>query len=259
MNKKFELLLTFFIGATTSAIAIGAVSIVNASGDATIKACANKSSGAMRYLSKGSCAKNETALSWNQVGPQGAQGPAGVTAQAGATGERGPAGPKGDTGAPGSAVRYEIVDASHAVLGPMIGADPTGYQTNINGRTWLFDNSYQTVDGQLMSGYYEDAACSSPLAVVSANIATSISYTFIDYGSNARPDSSDRAYETTGSPLPFTTAFANVYQWTTGQSPTCTAMLSADRVASNASGGRLMRGNLITKPTVVFPVSITEQ
>ncbi len=49
------------------------------------------------------CRRNETLISWNQVGPQGPQGLQGPAGPAGPTGATGPQGPKGDTGATGPA------------------------------------------------------------------------------------------------------------------------------------------------------------
>jgi hypothetical protein len=101
----------FTLGVVITAMSVGAVSLTSAAGDKTIKACANKKTGAMRYISKGSCKKTETSLTWNQMGPQGmpgAPGAAGVngakgdTGTAGARGETGALGLKGDTGAEGS-------------------------------------------------------------------------------------------------------------------------------------------------------------
>lgn len=90
---------TFTLGVVITAVSVGAVSFVNAAGDASIKACANKTTGAMRYIAKGSCKKTETLLSWNQMGPQGTPGSTGAT---GTKGETGVAGPKGDAGGAGA-------------------------------------------------------------------------------------------------------------------------------------------------------------
>lgn len=75
-----------------------------------IEACVAKSSGAIRILRPGeACKGSETALSWNQEGPQGpagipgtpgVQGPAG---EDGEPGPEGPEGPEGDQGPPGPA------------------------------------------------------------------------------------------------------------------------------------------------------------
>jgi Collagen triple helix repeat (20 copies) len=63
-------------------------------------------------LPGGTCPKGQTALSWNQAGPQGPAGatgpagppgPQGATGAAGATGPQGPAGPAGATGPQGPA------------------------------------------------------------------------------------------------------------------------------------------------------------
>jgi hypothetical protein len=57
----------------------------------------------MRYVSKGSCKKTETLLSWNQMGPTGLPGSAGTNGTAGSKGDTGAAGTKGDTGTAGAA------------------------------------------------------------------------------------------------------------------------------------------------------------
>jgi hypothetical protein len=96
---------SFALGFGCAAISLGAVTYVSASSDKTIKACANKKTGAMRYIAKGACKKTETSLSWNQIGPQGspgAPGPAGVNGTAGAKGDTGTVGLRGDTGAAGA-------------------------------------------------------------------------------------------------------------------------------------------------------------
>ena len=105
---KFNRLGAFTLGVVITAVSVGAVSFVNAAGDATLKACADKKSGAMRYIAKGKCKKTETSLSWNQMGPTGlpgsagTNGTAGAKGDAGAKGETGTAGAKGDTGAAGT-------------------------------------------------------------------------------------------------------------------------------------------------------------
>jgi hypothetical protein len=97
---KFNRLGAFTLGVVITAVSVGAVSFVNAAGDKQLKACANKNTGVMRYISKGSCKKKtETSLSWNQMGPQGSSGSSGA---AGAKGDTGAAGTKGDTGAAGA-------------------------------------------------------------------------------------------------------------------------------------------------------------
>jgi hypothetical protein len=66
---------------------------------ATINACYNTSTGALRI--DASCGRGESAIAWNQDGPQGPAGPqgaAGSQGPAGPAGQRGPAGPRGKAG-----------------------------------------------------------------------------------------------------------------------------------------------------------------
>lgn len=59
------------------------------------------------------CAKNETALTFNQQGPKGdtgPQGPKGDTGAQGPKGDTGAQGPKGDTGAPGVSTTTFAID-----------------------------------------------------------------------------------------------------------------------------------------------------
>ncbi len=88
---------------------IGAGSFALANGNDTVYyACVNNSSGTIHMANAGdTCKHNETLISWNQQGPQGAtgaqgdigaQGPQGAS---GAQGAQGPQGPEGATGAQG--------------------------------------------------------------------------------------------------------------------------------------------------------------
>jgi type VI secretion system secreted protein Hcp len=77
--------------ATTYALAASGASTTQ-----TINACVNHE-GQMRLVAvAGACRGNETALSWNTVGPAGAQGAQGVQGAAGQPGAAGPAGPQGE-------------------------------------------------------------------------------------------------------------------------------------------------------------------
>jgi Collagen triple helix repeat (20 copies) len=69
-----------------------------------IHGCYQKNEGQLRVIdsSQGdSCRPSETALSWNQQGPQGTAGPQGPKGDTGATGPQGPQGATGDTGPQG--------------------------------------------------------------------------------------------------------------------------------------------------------------
>jgi hypothetical protein len=80
----------------------GSYAYAAASGGTTINGCVG-GDGKLRVLSGvDACKSNETALSWNSVGPVGAQGPAGAAGAQGQQGIQGPQGPKGDQGPAGS-------------------------------------------------------------------------------------------------------------------------------------------------------------
>src|SRR5215211_5832385 len=97
--------------ATAVLVSRGMATAANTS-DSVINACVKKN-GDVRIAAKASdCARNETALTWNQRGPAGATGerapagPPGAKGDPGAAGERGlagPAGPAGEKGAAGPA------------------------------------------------------------------------------------------------------------------------------------------------------------
>ena len=84
---------TIVIAAVTVLVAATAgIAIASASG--TISACVNNNSGEIKIApANGTCAANETLLTWNQQGPQG---------MTGATGAQGPQGDTGATGATGA-------------------------------------------------------------------------------------------------------------------------------------------------------------
>jgi hypothetical protein len=81
---------------------------------ATIRACANNSTGALRLAA--SCKRSERRVSWNTVGPrgrrglQGIQGAKGDTGATGAAGAAGAAGTPGAQGLPGAPRAYGRVD-----------------------------------------------------------------------------------------------------------------------------------------------------
>jgi hypothetical protein len=73
-----------------------------------IHACRNTKTGALRAIDSErgqTCSKDEAALTWNQIGPQGPAGPAGPQ------GPAGPAGPPGPAGVSG----YEIIGTTKTV------------------------------------------------------------------------------------------------------------------------------------------------
>ena len=78
-------------------IAIGGIGgvIAASSTSSKIVACANKTTGAMRYSKSAKCKKTETKVSWNLAGTNGTAGAKGETGTAGAKGETGTAGTNG--------------------------------------------------------------------------------------------------------------------------------------------------------------------
>ena len=147
-----------FAVAAACLLAVGAGWAIAASttSTATLRACANNSTGALRLAA--SCKRGERRVSWNTVGPrgrrglqgiQGAKGDPGSTGSAGPAGAQGPKGDKGDKGEPGQSV---------GTFGPvhLTGSD-TGCATDDPGQTpWASDNEnrlYVVDPSQDGSGY----------------------------------------------------------------------------------------------------------
>ncbi|HEY2543414.1 MAG TPA: hypothetical protein VGH92_10230 [Gaiellaceae bacterium] len=99
------------IGALSAALLAGAAGVAYATSSLTsssqatgvIQACENPGNGDLRVVANNAtdCHANETALTWNVVGPQGPQGPQGPKGDTGPQGPQGDIGPKGDTGGTG--------------------------------------------------------------------------------------------------------------------------------------------------------------
>jgi len=80
-------------GLVVAGLLVVMAGVVAAQDSTVLNGCYDKKTGALRYLQSGSsCRTNETAISWNQVGPTGPAGPKGETGATGATGPAGPAG-----------------------------------------------------------------------------------------------------------------------------------------------------------------------
>lgn len=132
---------------TVGLMGVGGIAYASIPGPSgTINGCYTQATGALRVVDSGaSCRSNETAITWNQAGPQGAAGPAGATGATGAqgpigltgpTGATGPQGPKGDTGATGP----------QGATGPAGGAGLYYAQNGFNGPVDYPSNStYNTV------------------------------------------------------------------------------------------------------------------
>ncbi len=151
MFLKISRFSTFTLGVLVTAVSIGAVNYASASGNATIKACANKTTGAMRYIAKGACKKTESSLKWNQLGPQGLQGATGV---AGTNGQN-----------------FHVLDANGRDLGPMLGIDSNGRRVSILHNDGIFLlHDFEGAVGTtfyMSSTYFSDSSCITSLVELS--------------------------------------------------------------------------------------------
>ena len=95
------------VGALVGVAGLGAAGIAMASipgGGGVINGCYNSTNGSLRVIDSSAgdaCKTGETAIQWNQVGPQGPAGPAGPQGPTGPEGPAGPAGPQGPEGPQG--------------------------------------------------------------------------------------------------------------------------------------------------------------
>lgn len=196
----------FVIGFGCAALSLGAVTYVNAAGNRTLKACASKQTGMMRYISKGSCKKTETSLTWSQMGTQGLPGLAGLAGTSGTAGAKGDSGIAGSNGAKGAVgtkgQNLFLVNNDGSDVGPITKVTSYGATVMFNELLWDID----LVNGSIFSSpswFYLDSACSSTTASL-----YSTSYigspapkqlVFIDIGLNRIYETTDKAYRLTGS------------------------------------------------------------
>ena len=158
---------SFAIGFACAALSLGAVTYANAAGNGTLKACANKKTGVMRYIAKGSCKKTETSLSWNQMGPSGLPGGAGTNGETGAKGDKGATGVAGTNGSD-----FQLIDAAGKVLGLMIG--PTGgisdYQIISGDHLWVVNSGSYRISGTgyALGSIFSDSSCTTSLGLRSS-------------------------------------------------------------------------------------------
>src|SRR5690349_21124713 len=97
MQKKSRKRVVVGLAAGTSAVAVigGSVALADIPDGATINACRNAKSGALRAIDKskgGKCAATEKPLSWSKTGAKGAKGATGAPGAPGAPGATGPSG-----------------------------------------------------------------------------------------------------------------------------------------------------------------------
>jgi hypothetical protein len=182
---KFNRLGAFTLGVVITAVSVGAVSFVNAAGNRTLKACANKTTGVMRYISKGSCKKTETSLSWNQIGPTGLPGAAGTNGTDGAAGTKGDTGAVGTNGLDGKALY--VVDATGKTLGQVLGDGSGGlnqlsptFLTLVGNRIWVLSSNDYSVQGNGGFSDFSNQTCTIPLGSTQLLTKTPSQTTFGD-------------------------------------------------------------------------------
>ena len=241
---------SFVIGFACAALSLGAVTYANAAGDKTLKACANKTTGVMRYISNGSCKKTETSLSWNQMGPQGLPGATGTN------GTNGEIGAKGDTGAAGVAGKngsdFQLIDAAGKVLGLMIG--PTGgigdYQIISGDHLWVVNSGFYRISGTgyALGSIFSDSSCTTSLGQRSSrSVPSQVTFGYLDAQEGSMFKAGDLYSQVSDNSK-------NLYESNSG---TCSLMTeSAKRQQEWQTTDYLFNLIPITPPTYTAPLTI---
>lgn len=240
----------FSLGVVITAASVGAVSYASAAGDANIKACANKATGAMRYIAKGKCKKTETSLSWNQMGQQGSAGPQGATGAPGSRGETGSAGVNGQN-------LYAVDDAGNE-LGIVTQANTYGVTVLSSGGLWTWNTMKN--ESQDQTSYFRDASCTIPLGLFGLYL-TPYTSSFkappqarfvLQKSASTGPT---KAYQVTGQSFNLFT-LPTIYEWSVG-GQTCTA-----RTTSTYFSGENYAGYNLTEvalPSYTPPIRIVQR
>ena len=244
---------SFLIGFACAALSLGAVTYANAAGDKTLRACANKTTGVMRYISKGSCKKTETSLSWNQMGPQGLPGAAGTN------GTDGAAGTKGDTGAVGTnGQNLFVVDATGRTLGRYLGPSIVdSFMFVADNRRWSaapyrygFWNSTGSIN------FYTDAQCTDRLIYIYKDDSVPTDVAFIEHNSSTDygpTGSIQKAFVPKDSTKLTFTSFSSLYQG--GQGGGC-GLVSTSTKTEWDGNNRLVATTEIPMLTYTAPLTI---
>jgi len=235
---------TFTLGVIIAAVSVGAVSFANAAGNTTLKACANKKSGTMRYISKGSCKKTEKSLSWSQMGPTGTNGQ-----------------------------NYFAVDATGKTVGAVTGTSWGAYDVLIEGKIW---NLASELVGYLNSSLgdassaYSNSSCTTPYFKLDSEAplrtwttTNNIQGVAIDSGNpyeSVRTNSTYKAYQPSGAALSWTTS--TVYFWdmlydeaTRLATGVCNVRSDADKV-TDAKNYTLYAAVEVVRPTYTAPLTL---
>ncbi len=237
---------TFTLGIIIAAVSAGAVNFANAAGNTTLKACADKASGTMRYISKGSCKKTEKTLSWNQIGPSGATGTNGQN--------------------------HFAVDATGKTIGVVTGTGWGSYDVLIEGKIWNLSSEsvgYNNSSQGDVSSAYSNSSCTTPYFKMDSEAplrtwtaTNNIQGVAIDSGllfyEAVRTQSTYKAYQPSGAALSWTTS--TVYFWNPqhdGQITTVTCDLRSDAgKIIDAKNHTLYAAVEVTRPTYTAPLTL---
>lgn len=137
--RRMRSVLGAIIGVGTLGVAgIAATSIPGQGG--VINACYNNINGGLRVIDSATtvvCKTGETAIQWNQAGPEGPVGPQGPGGPPGPAGSAGPVGPQGSAGPEGPV-------GAQGPVGPAGPAGATGYEVvRTSGETNTADGKAQ--------------------------------------------------------------------------------------------------------------------
>ena len=199
MKRKFALgvaLVAVLAAGTTYALAASGATTTQ-----TINACVDDN-GKLRLVSAASnCKKDESPISWNTVGPQGAAGPQGVAGPQGAAGRDGRDGASGGAAADPNAVdaavsvtgqrqgsfsnkRIPVIAVTHEIVSPRDAASglPTGKRQHkpititkpIDASTPLFLNALTTNENltEVVITYTRDGKDVFQVTLTNASLAT---------------------------------------------------------------------------------------
>lgn len=258
---------SFAVGFGCAALSLGAVTYANAASDATLKACANKTSGAMRYISKGSCKKTEKLLSWNSMGPQGLPGTTGENGIAGTKGDAGAAGTNGTSGTNGTnGQNFYAVDATGKTLGPVIshcdgcnGDSVIGVL--IDGKNWAFETSrffISNPEPQFTAFAYKDSSCTQPWFVISNTRAPNPQEVRLDYGTSPTFSATSKAFSVVNTLTTWTGRSVYYWDWnsqTTRSNRICRTYSDGQKTTLAATSS-LYEAVELTQPTYTAPLTI---
>lgn len=164
----------FLVGGILFGVAVASgTTLLRAGNENVITACANKKTGLLRYITKGSCnRKTELLVTWGSTGPTGPQGEPGL---AGAQGPQGPTGRDGQS--------TFVIDATGRTIGPLVSALPSEggvvgpgafFLVLVNGLLWNLEVgrvNYASSIGTAGTGFgYLDSACTQPFVTVRSEV-----------------------------------------------------------------------------------------